>query len=62
MLRTLGHKGTGLKPPPHFTQATEQPSAGNDFPSLLTWTRLEPGNEMLHSPWQILFPIPSFIA
>lgn len=44
MLGTFGHKGTGLKPPRHFTQAIEQPSDGNDFPSLLTWTRLEPGN------------------
>lgn len=31
MLRTLGHRGAGLKPLPHFTQAVEQPSAGNDF-------------------------------
>lgn len=58
VLRTVGHKRTGLKPPPHFTQAIEQPSAGNDFPSLLTWARLEPGNEMLHSPRPVLLPIP----
>lgn len=31
MLRTLGHREAGLKPLPHFTQAVEQPSAGNDF-------------------------------
>lgn len=58
VLRTVGYKRTGLKPPPHFTQAVEQPPAGNDFPSLLTWTRLEPGNEMPHSPWPVLFPTP----
>lgn len=57
MGRTLGHQGTGLEPPPRFTQGPEEPSASNDCPS--HW---KPGTKTLHSPWPALFPPPLFIA